>query len=104
MKPLVNDNRALTREIRMQCRWLIERVQAIIEYEMQSFDFEEGEVEIVELTVGANAAVVGQHLHELKSKLPERALVATILRGDDVIVPSGEDTLEGGDSVVLFST
>ena len=63
---------------------------------------EEGEVEIVELTVGANAAVVGQHLRDLKPKLPERALVATILRGDDVIVASGEDTLEGGDSVVLI--
>ncbi|NIA12569.1 MAG: Trk system potassium transporter TrkA [Nitrospiraceae bacterium] len=63
---------------------------------------EEGEVEIVEVTVGVNAAIAGQRLRDLKSKLPDRALVAAIVRGDDVIVPSGEDTLEGADSVVLI--
>lgn len=63
---------------------------------------EEGKVEIVEFSVNAKTPVVGKRLRDLKSKLPSGALVATILRGDEVIVPSGNDEIHEGDSVVLI--
>jgi len=63
---------------------------------------EEGRVEIVELSVAEDAPVAGKRLRDLKSKLPDRSLVATILRGDRVIVPSGKDQMLPGDSVVMI--
>jgi len=63
---------------------------------------EEGQVEIVEFAVSKETAVTGKKLRTLKSKLPKDVLVATILRGSEVIVPSGEDEIRVGDSVVLI--
>jgi len=63
---------------------------------------EEGQVEIVELSVASDAPVVGKRLRDLKTQLPSRALVATILRGENVIVPSGRDEIRSGDSVVMI--
>jgi len=40
----------------------------------------------------------------VQSKFPRQALVATIQRGDQVIVPSGDDEILAGDTVVLIAT
>jgi len=63
---------------------------------------EEGRVEIVEFAVNLATPIIGKQLRDLKAKLPANALVATILRGDEVIVPSGDDEIHAGDSVVLI--
>lgn len=62
---------------------------------------EEGQIEILELTVAHDAPVAGRRIADIK--FPEGALIATILRGDDVVVPKGDDTILGGDSVVVIS-
>lgn len=64
---------------------------------------EEGQVEVLEFAVGGNAAILGQRLKDIRNKFPLQALVATIQRGDQVIVPSGEDEILAGDSVVLIA-
>lgn len=64
---------------------------------------EEGRVEILELKVHPKAPVVNKTLGEIRNRFPRNALVTAILRGKEVIVPSGDDRLLEGDSVVLVS-
>jgi len=61
---------------------------------------EEGQVEIIEVPVNPACHAVGKRLCDIR--FPKGALVATIVRGDTVIVPSGHDEIRGGDSVVLI--
>ncbi len=65
---------------------------------------EEGQVEILEFSVNGNTPIVGKRLKDVQSKFPRQALVATIQRGDQVIVPSGDDEILAGDTVVLIAT
>jgi trk system potassium uptake protein TrkA len=65
---------------------------------------EEGQVEVLEFPVQRKTAITGKTLAQIGSKMPSNSLVATILRGDDVIVPSGEDAIQVGDSVVMIAS
>jgi len=65
---------------------------------------EEGEVEVLEIAVASDAPVLGRTLKDLRNKFPRGALVAAILRDDDVIVPSGDDEVRAGDSLVVIAT
>jgi len=63
---------------------------------------EEGDVEIIELTVDGNSSIHGRALKDVR--LPRGALVATILRGEKVIVPKGDAVIQSGDSIVLIAS
>jgi len=63
---------------------------------------EEGRVEVVELSAKDKSPILNRPLKDLRNKFPKNALVAAILRGDQVIVPSGADAIRPGDSVVLI--
>lgn len=63
---------------------------------------EEGKVEVVELEAKEKSPILNRPLKDLRAKFPKNALVAAILRGDQVIVPSGADAIRAGDSVVLI--
>lgn len=65
---------------------------------------EEGKIEVVELSAKAESPVLDRPLQDLKKRFPQDALVAAILRGDQVIVPSGADVIKAGDSVVMIVT
>jgi len=65
---------------------------------------EEGRVEILEVAVNGSTPMVGSKLKDVQSRFPRQALVATIQRGDQVIVPSGDDQILAGDSVVIIAT
>jgi trk system potassium uptake protein TrkA len=62
----------------------------------------EGSVEVLEFTVGDGSPVLGHQIKDVT--FPKGALVATILRGDNVIVPSGEDEIRAGDAIILIAT
>ncbi|MBI2424071.1 MAG: Trk system potassium transporter TrkA [Candidatus Hydrogenedentes bacterium] len=62
----------------------------------------EGQVEVMEFALNETSPVLGNQLREIRHKLPRNALIATILRNNEVIVPSGEDMLLAGDSIVLI--
>ncbi len=64
---------------------------------------DEGQVEIIEFKVEAPAPLTGKSLRDIAGRFPKGALVATILRGEEVIVPSGESRIEVGDSVVMVA-
>jgi trk system potassium uptake protein TrkA len=67
--------------------------------------FAEGQVEMVEFDVPEEAKpseVVGKQLRE--ARIPRDAKVAGIIRGDRVILPRGDVTIERGDRVVVIGS
>ncbi|MBQ8685069.1 MAG: Trk system potassium transporter TrkA [Clostridia bacterium] len=58
-------------------------------------------VEAAEFTVKEKSPIAGKPLAELKFK--KDVLIASITRGDKVIVPRGHDIIEAGDAVVIVS-
>ena len=63
----------------------------------------EGDMEVVEARVEDGSPVAGREIVEIAARMPARVLIATILRGDQVIVPGGADRLETGDTVVFIT-
>ena len=56
--------------------------------------------EALEIVALETSELVGKPLREANFK---DAVVGAIVRGDDVIIPSGEDVIEAGDHVVIFA-
>ncbi len=65
---------------------------------------EEGQVEILEFCVDSDTPIIGNRLIDVRTKFPLGALVAMIQRADKVFVPSGEDEILAGDTIVLIAT
>jgi len=61
----------------------------------------QGQANLVEVTLPPDTPLAGHPVRELA--LPSDAALVTILRGGRVIVPQGDDALEGGDEL-LFVT
>ncbi len=59
------------------------------------------QVEALEFRVNENSPVVGIPLKDLRTK--DELLVATIIRGTQVIIPAGNDTIEIGDNVIIVT-
>jgi len=64
----------------------------------------EGRIEVVEAEIGNGSSLLNHPLKDPKTRFPREALIAAVLRGDEVIVPSGDDMLQKGDSVVLIAS
>ncbi len=62
---------------------------------------DEGQVEVLEFQAREGSPVLGKPLRDVH--FPNRALVATIVRGDEVKVPRGNDAVHAGDSVILIA-
>ena len=60
---------------------------------------EEERLEIIELEVTADAPTVGERVTDIK--LPEGALIISVLRGGAGFVPKGDTVIEAGDEVLL---
>lgn len=58
------------------------------------------DAELIEFEVGAGSGLTGRPLSRLP--LPAGSVIASIVRGDDVLVPSGETTLEPADRAIVF--
>ena len=61
-------------------------------------------VEAVEFRVNEDSAVTGTMLKDLKPKMKKDILIASINRGGQVLIPSGVDTIEAGDTVMIVTT
>jgi trk system potassium uptake protein len=59
-----------------------------------------GDERLIVLKVADDAPAVGQKVRKLD--LPRHAMLAAVVRGDQVILPRGEDAIEAGDTVVAF--
>ncbi|MDR0890209.1 MAG: Trk system potassium transporter TrkA [Oscillospiraceae bacterium] len=60
-----------------------------------------GKAEAVEFTVPGNSKATGKPLEHLKFK-PD-LLIATLVHGKDVIIPTGKQVMRPGDQVLIFS-
>lgn len=63
---------------------------------------EDGQVEILEFDFNCESPLIGQRLADIK--FPQQSLVASILRKEEVIIPTGEDVLEPNDTVIVITT
>ena len=59
------------------------------------------EAEAIEFSVAGTSEIAGRTLMELE--WPKGAVVGTILRGDDIIVPRGHDRILAGDDIIVFA-
>ena len=63
--------------------------------------FSQGDANLVELTLPADAPLVGTGIGEVE--WPEDTALVAVLRGGRVMVPSPEDPLEGGDELLFVA-
>ncbi len=61
----------------------------------------EGEVTVTELTVPPTSKIAGKLIRDVE--LPEHCIVAAILRGTDILVPSADLRIEPGDEVLFIA-
>lgn len=61
----------------------------------------DSDAEAMSFKVSATSAIVGRPLQEVD--FPDGAIVATIVRGNRVIVPRGRDAIQVGDTTIVFA-
>lgn len=61
----------------------------------------ESGAQMIELRVPEGCRISGRPLAAMK--FPQGAIVGAVLRGEEVIIPTGQDTLHPGDDVVVFT-
>jgi trk system potassium uptake protein TrkA len=59
------------------------------------------DAEAIEYTVHAKSAIAGQALRDVR--FPKEGVVGTIIRGDQIILPRGQDVVLPGDDVIVFA-
>jgi trk system potassium uptake protein TrkA len=59
-----------------------------------------GNVEIIEMALSVDSKIIGKQIREIH--LPEGARIIAILRGDEVIVPTGESKLISNDKILAL--
>lgn len=60
----------------------------------------EGKAEIIESRIGKNSPLVEKTLEEAQ---PKASLIGAIIRGEDLIIPSGSDKILEDDKVIIFT-
>lgn len=63
--------------------------------------FADGEVQMLELKLGENSNVINMTLLEVN--FPHPCIIVSIMRNGKVIVPSGRDMLEAGDTILVMT-
>lgn len=62
---------------------------------------EQSESEVLELILPPHSGLAGRPLRSIH--VPRGAIIGAIVRGDEVIIPAGEDHLEPNDHVIVFT-
>jgi len=61
----------------------------------------EGSLEVMEISVELASAAAGKRISEIR--LPQGALVVSVLRDDQTIIPDGECVINGGDHIIVIA-
>jgi trk system potassium uptake protein TrkA len=61
----------------------------------------EGRAEIIEARMGTSTTLTGKALKDIR--MPKSSLVGSILRGEKIIIPSGDDVIHEGDKLIFFT-
>ncbi|MDX1600128.1 MAG: TrkA family potassium uptake protein [Anaerolineales bacterium] len=75
--------------------------QADIDEIINLFPVAGGRVQVTEVSLRSHAPSVGKTLLDLD--LPQESLIATIIRGEDVIIPGGRTDLREGDRLLVVT-
>ena len=75
--------------------------QADLDDVIHLFPVAGGRLDVSEVSLRPDAPCIGQTLHDLP--LPDESLVATIIRGEDVIIPGGRTDLQQGDRLLVVT-
>ncbi len=59
------------------------------------------DAEAIEFNVGPGARIVGTPIRELE--FPRGAVIGAIVRGDEILMPRGDDVIAVGDEVIVFA-
>ncbi len=62
---------------------------------------EYGDAEVLEMVMPVDSPVLRLPLKDIE--VPTGSIIGVIVRGEDVVIPSGEDHLEPGDHVIVFT-
>jgi len=60
----------------------------------------EGEVSVTELSVSPTSSIVGKALRDIP--FPDRCVVAAVLRGSEILVPSADLQVQSGDEILFI--
>ena len=58
--------------------------------------------EVLEARISSGSPLVGKALKDMK--LPENTLVGSVIRGDNILIPSGHDTVNVDDKLIFFTS
>ncbi len=73
------------------------------QHELQSLTvIEDGQAEVLELLAHEGSRIVGSQVKRLP--IPRGALLTAILKGDQVLIPRGDDVVAAEDTVVVLTT
>jgi trk system potassium uptake protein TrkA len=61
----------------------------------------EDRAEVIEARIGGSSPLIGKSL--AKAKLPKASLIGAIIRGEKIIIPSGNDVIGEGDKLIFFA-
>jgi trk system potassium uptake protein TrkA len=61
----------------------------------------EGKAEIMEAEAKDGSILIGKTLKEVE--LPQKTIIGAIFRGDNVIIPSGDDKIASNDKLIIFT-
>jgi trk system potassium uptake protein TrkA len=64
--------------------------------------FADGQVQIVEFEIDEGPGLIGVPLRE--AAIPPESKVASIIRGDSIVVPRGQETIEAGDRIIVIGS
>ena len=66
--------------------------------------FADGQVQLVEfdVTTAADPAILGEPLRHART--PPDSRIAAIIRGEEVVIPRGDETIEAGDRIVVIGS
>ena len=66
--------------------------------------FAKGRVELVEIKLTDNSPLIGKTLSELPQIINSKLLVCAVQRNEEVIIPSGNFTMRGGDDIYITAS
>lgn len=101
------DNVETFRRLHVEAACTTELIGSLVEQRVLAADVQslvpvaEGKVNLTEVTLREDSPASGLTLRDIR--LPEGALIAVLVRGEDVLVPRGETRLAAGDRVVVLS-
>lgn len=64
--------------------------------------FAKGRVRLVEIKITEEMPIAGMRIIDIPNKLSAQILIGVIVRGEEILIPSGEDIIREGDSIYVI--